>query len=1152
VTRVAKEVGTDGRLGGQAEVEDVSGTWRSLTESVNSMAANLTEQVRGIATVTTAVANGDLSKKITVEAKGEVAALAETVNAMVDQLRSFAAEVTRVAREVGTEGKLGGQAQVEGVSGTWRSLTESVNSMADNLTGQVRNIAQVTTAVAQGDLSQKITVDARGEILELKNTINTMVDQLGSFADEVTRVAREVGTDGSLGGQAEVEGVQGRWRDLTENVNQLASTLTTQLRAIAEVSTAVTQGDLTRSITVEAQGEVAELKDNINQMIANLRETTQINVEQDWLKTNLARMGGMLQGQADLGQVTRLIMSELTPLVTSQHGAFFLLEGGEEEERELRLVASYGSTPEGPAPSDRFALGHGLIGQAAVEAKPILVEDVPEDYIKVASGLGSAPPRNIIVLPVVFEEQVLGVIELASLQKISEINRAFLEQITETIGVVLNTIRANMRTEQLLAQSQSLARELQAKNAEIESARAGLEEKATQLALSSKYKSEFLANMSHELRTPLNSLLILSRLLADNGDGNLSSQQVEFATTIHSAGNDLLALINDILDLSKVEAGKMELDLGPVALADVCEDVERSFRPVAEEKSLRFDITIDDALPASIVTDEQRLQQVLRNLLSNAFKFTHDGTVSLTVARDAEERISFSVGDTGVGIAADKLASIFEAFQQADGTTSRKYGGTGLGLSISREISRLLGGEIRVASVMGEGSQFTLVLPLAHRTGDGTQIDAPSEPPLAAPPEATSDSAAMLPYDGVEDDRGTIAPGDRVLLVIAHDAGHAQGALAVAREHGFKGLVARRTPLGLALAREYRPDAVLVFAGDGRGERLLAQLKSHPETRHRPVVVAGPAGGRLSALRAGAAAYVDEAQTEGAGGGAAALAALDALERLSARSVKRLAVVQEGDGLDVETLELLGAGDDVDVMVLPPDGAAERLRTDGVDCAALVVRPGAKWPLDVLLGLEADAAMRELPIVLHVPAPLAPEERVALEGASSRLVVSTAASADRLIDETALYLHRLETQLPQPTRKLLAKLRTADQVFHGKRVLIVDDDIRNVFALASALETRGMKVAFAENGREGIERLREQPDTDLVLLDVMMPEMDGYETARAIRAMPRFDALPIIQLTAKAMKGDRDKSISAGASDYVTKPVDVEQLLSLMRVWLHR
>ncbi|MBI5106664.1 MAG: response regulator, partial [Solirubrobacterales bacterium] len=954
----------------------------------------------------------------------------------------------------------------------------------------------------------------------------------------------EVGTEGALGGQAQVEGVSGTWRDLTENVNQLASTLTTQLRAIAEVSTAVTQGDLTRSITVEAQGEVAELKDNINQMIANLRETTMINVEQDWLKTNLARLSGMLQGQGDLGEVTKLIMSELTPLVNAQHGAFFLLEPQREE---LHLVAGYGYRPS-KGQADAFGLGDGLVGQAAIERKVIVLEDVPEDYVKVSSGLGDATARHIVVVPVIFEEEVLGVIELASLHAISEVNRQFLDQITETIGVVLNTIRANMRTEELLVQSQSLARELQVKNEEIERARAGLEEKAAQLALSSKYKSEFLANMSHELRTPLNSLLILSRMLADNADGNLTGQQVEFATTIHSAGNDLLALINDILDLSKVEAGKMELNLGPTALADVREDVERGFRPIAEEKGLDLNVDIDASLPPSIVTDEQRLQQVLRNLLSNAFKFTHDGSVTLRVARDGADRIAFAVEDTGVGIAEDKLLSIFEAFQQADGTTSRKYGGTGLGLSISREISRLLGGEIRVASETGQGSTFTLVLPLAHRTTEGVQVEAPAEPPVAAPVTAQADTTALLPYDGVEDDRAAIVAGDRVLLVIAHDPKHAQGAIAVAREHGFKGLAARRTPIGLALAREYRPDVVLVFSGDGRGERLLGQLKSHPETRHRPVVVAGPPSGRIAALRAGAAAYVED-PTEG--GGDAAMAALEALDRLSARSVKRLVVVQDGEGLDDATMSLLGAGDDVDVLTAEPDTALERLKGDGADCTVLVMEPGAVWPASLLSGIAADQGLRELPIVLHCPEALPAPERTVIDELSTPLVVTSAATPDRLVDETALYLHRLEAQLPQPTRKLLARLRTADQVFHGKRVLIVDDDIRNVFALASALEVRGMKVAFAENGREGIERLREDPNVDLVLLDVMMPEMDGYETARAIRSMPRFETLPIIQLTAKAMKGDRDKSISAGASDYVTKPVDVDQLLSLMRVWLN-
>ncbi len=732
VTRVAREVGTEGKLGGQAEVAGVSGTWKGLTENVNGMAANLTDQVRGIAQVTTAVANGDLSKKITVEAKGEVAALADTINTMVEQLSSFADEVTRVAREVGTEGKLGGQADVPGVAGTWRDLTDNVNFMAANLTSQVRNIAQVATAVANGDLGQKITVDAQGEILELKQTINVMVDQLSSFADEVTRVAREVGTEGKLGGQARVEGVSGTWRDLTENVNQLAGNLTTQVRAIAEVSTAVTQGDLTRSIKVEAEGEVAELSDNINQMIENLRETTRVNAEEDWLKTNLARISGMLQGQRDLQAVTQLIMSEVTPVVSAQHGAFFLVEHEEDgraaPEGVLRLIAAYGYRPR-PGVPDRFRLGEGLVGQSALEGKPIRLTDIPDDYIKVTSGLGEAKPTTIQVMPIMFEEQVLGVIEFGSLRSLGEVNQAFLDQLTDTIGVVINTIQANMRTEELLSQSQALTQELQKqseelrqtndelqdkaillsqqnrdieiKNAEIELARRGLEEKAAQLALSSKYKSEFLANMSHELRTPLNSLLILSRMLAENPAGNLEPQQVEFAQTIHAAGNDLLALINDILDLSKVEAGKMDLHLGQLALVDLCDDLERAFRPLAEEKGLVFTIDRDPTLPAAIVTDEQRLEQILRNLLSNAVKFTHEGSVNLRVSPSGgagDGVLAFAVTDTGVGIPDEKLALIFEAFQQADGTTSRKYGGTGLGLNISREIARLLSGEIRVVS----------------------------------------------------------------------------------------------------------------------------------------------------------------------------------------------------------------------------------------------------------------------------------------------------------------------------------------------------------------------------------------------------------------------------------------------------------------------
>src|SRR3954467_6997360 len=768
VTRVAREVGTEGKLGGQATVEGVSGTWKDLTDSVNYMASNLTNQVRDIAQVTTAVARGDLSQKITVDVRGEIAELKDTINTMVDTLRSFADEVTRVAREVGTEGRLGGQATVEGVSGTWKALTDNVNTLAGNLTSQVRNIAQVTTAVARGDLSQKITVDASGEILQLKNTINTMVDQLSSFADEVTRVAREVGTDGALGGQAEVEGVSGTWRGLTENVNQLAGNLTTQVRAIKDVSAAVTQGDLTRQITVEASGEVAELKDIVNQMIANLRDTTQRNAEQDWLKTNLARITGVVQGQRDLTDVSKLIMSEVTPLVDAQHGPFFLQQNG-----AAKLVASYGYQKR-KSVSNRFESGEGLVGQAALEGKSILVREAPNDYVKIKGGLGGSEPVNLIVLPILFEEAVLAVMELATVHELSETNVSFLEQLAETIGVVLANIAANQRTEELLGESQRLAAELQAqqdelkrsnaeleaqaqslraseellqtqqeelrqtneelqekaallaqqnrdieeKNAEIEVAREALEERAAQLALSSKYKSEFLANMSHELRTPLNSLLILSKLLADNPEGNLVPKQIEFAETIHTAGTELLSLISDILDLSKVEAGKMEVNAGHVPMTEIGDAAERAFRPIAVEKGLEFTVEIAEDAPQALFTDEQRLQQILRNLLSNALKFTEQGSVSLRIEATTEVGLdgtpfsaAFSVADTGIGIAEDKLRLIFEAFQQADGTTSRRYGGNGPGLSIFLEIARLLGGEIRVRSSEGEGSTFTLLLP---------------------------------------------------------------------------------------------------------------------------------------------------------------------------------------------------------------------------------------------------------------------------------------------------------------------------------------------------------------------------------------------------------------------------------------------------------
>ncbi|MCX5210571.1 HAMP domain-containing protein [Kitasatospora sp. NBC_00240] len=994
VTRVAREVGTEGILGGQARVRGVSGIWKDLTDNVNFMASNLTSQVRNIAEVATAVARGDLSKKITIEAQGEVAALAGTLNTMVDQLSAFAVEVTRVAREVGTDGILGGQAGVPGVAGIWKDLTDNVNLMANNLTGQVRNIALVITAVARGDLSQKIDVDARGEILELKTSINTMVDQLGSFAAEVTRVAREVGTDGRLGGQARVPGVDGTWQDLTESVNELANNLTRQVRAIAQVATAVTRGDLSLRIDVDASGELDELKDNINQMIANLRETTRTNQEQDWLKTNLARVTGLLQGRRDLEAVASLIMTELTPVVSAQHGAFFLAqpagrtaelitEDDDENDTVLRLIGSYGYQRR--AMPTTFRPGESLVGQAAVEKRSIILKEAPPGYLKIASGLGEASPAHVVVLPVLFEGRLLGVIELATFSSFTTVALDFLNQIADLIGVTVNTISVNTKTEGLLLESQRLTaelsmrsaelearqeelertneelqekaeqlaqqnRDIEIKNSEIEEARQVLEERAEQLALASRYKSEFLANMSHELRTPLNSLLILAKLLSDNNEGNLSPKQVEFADTIHGAGSDLLQLINDILDLSKVEAGKMDVRPAKIALVQLVDYVEAAFRPLTVDKSLDFAVRVSPELPVTLHTDEQRLQQVLRNLLSNAVKFTDSGAVDLyirpagadvpqhvreqlleagAIGDPDEELVAFSVSDTGIGIPGNKLREIFEAFKQADGGTSRKYGGTGLGLSISREIARLLGGEIHAESELGRGSTFTLYLPLRSEAPDPSVHERPA--------------AAMV--------RASVGV----------------------------------TPVGTP-----------VPVGENPAEHWAQEVRELAEERRR-----------------------------------------GAVER------RRAAAAEE---------------------------SVPRQQTEPAARPGAVARPDGRF----------------------------------------------------------------------------------DGRFDGEQVLIVDDDIRNVFALTSVLEQHGLTVLYAENGREGIEVLEQHEDVALVLMDIMMPEMDGYATTEAIRRMPQFSGLPIIALTAKAMKGDREKSIEAGATDHITKPVETDHLLTVMHHWLEQ
>ena len=1189
VTRVAREVGSDGRLGGQANVPGVAGTWKDLTDSVNFMAANLTEQVRNIATVTTAVARGDLSRKITVDVKGEILELKDTINTMVDQLNAFASEVTRVAREVGTEGKLGGQANVPGVAGTWKDLTDSVNFMAANLTEQVRGIVKVVTAVADGDLKQKLTVNAKGEVAALADTINNVTDTLATFADQVTTVAREVGSEGKLGGQANVPNATGTWKDLTGNVNLLADNLTRQVRAIAEVATAVTQGDLTRSIQVEASGEVADLKDNINTMINNLRLTTDRNTEQDWLKTNLARITGMLQGQRDLVAVGKLLLSELVPLVNAHQGLIYQMDT--EGTPHLKMLASYANSHDDGYPP-QLAMGQGFIGQCAIEKRRIVVAQVPPDTTVVGSVFLQALPRGIIVLPVLFEDQVKAVIALASLNEFAPSHLAFLEQLTASIGIVLNSIEATMQTEGLLKQSQQLAVELQTqqrelqqtneqlaqkaeqlaernveverKNQEIEQARRALEEKAAELALTSKYKSEFLANMSHELRTPLNSILVLGQQLSENPDGNLTDRQVEFSRTIHGAGTDLLNLISDILDLSKIESGTVSVDAEEIFFSNLLDVVARPFRHEAENRRLSFDVHTDPHLMRSLVTDSKRLQQVLKNLLSNAFKFTEQGGVRLSVSaavggwsddhpilKGASSVIAFEVADTGIGIPFEKQRIIFEAFQQADAGTSRKYGGTGLGLAISRELASLLGGEIQLRSAPGSGSTFTLYLPQAYvGPSSPTATVRVDKAAQASPSVAISlPRTAERPVEKIPDDRETLQPDDAVLLIVEDDPGYARIMCDLARDKGFKVLVAMHGAEALALAREFRPTAVSldVFLPDMLGWTVLNHLKQDPATRHIPVQMLTLDEDRQHGLARGAFAFVTKpTTTEGLE------AALARIKDYAAPRRKRLLVVEDNAAEQLSIRELLGY-DDIDITVAGTGKEAlVTLSEQAFDCAVLDLRLPDMTGFEVLERMRDNTALSDLPVVVFTGKELSPEEDAQLHTLARSVVVKGVESPERLLDETALFLHRVVSDLPTEKQQMLDRLHRSDDALMGRKVLVVDDDVRNIFALSSVLERRGMTVLTAGTGREAIDILDSTPDVTIVLMDIMMPEMDGYETMRVIRENPAFQRLPIIALTAKAMKGDREKCLEAGASDYLAKPVNTDQLLSALRMWLHR
>jgi CheY-like chemotaxis protein/signal transduction histidine kinase/HAMP domain-containing protein len=1238
LARVSQLVGKQGELGQRIALAGLTQRWSGCVDSVNCLIDDLVRPTVEMQRVIGAVADGDLSKKVSANVHGEMLELKNTINAMVDQLNGFISELTRVTREVGTEGKLGQAAAVTiEVSGVWKDLTDNVNLMAANLTGQLRNIAEVTTAVANGDLSKKISIDVKGEFLELKNTVNAMVDQLNAFAGEVTRVAREVGVEGKLGGQAQSKEVAGVWKDLTDNVNQLAANLTNQVRAIAEVAIAVTDGDLTRQVSVEASGEVAALQSSLNEMIRNLRETTRQNDEQDWLKTNLERFTRMLQGQRNLATTSEMILSELAPLVSAQHAVFYSMTSPlDGSDPILELQAGYGYE-ERKHLSTSFRLGEGLVGQCGKEKKRILLTDVPSDYVRINSGLGDSAPLSIIVVPVLFEGSLRAVIELASFSPFSITHQTFLERLTESIGLVLSTIEGSTITETLLEQAQSQAEELRTqqgelresndslerqgrvlaernieaeqRTTEIEQSKRLIEEKVNQLSISSKYKSEFIANMSHELRTPLNSLLILAEQLESNPGSTMTDTQVQYASVILASGRDLLDLLNGILDLAKAESGTFTTEMSIVSISDLRLALLREFEPVAQAQGLGYSIDVAPDVSAQIVTDPLRLRQILKNLLANAFKFTEKGAVRLCVSMAeegwspdtdsltrSESVVAFAVSDSGIGVNDDDQRRIFEAFAQADGTTSRGYGGSGLGLSISRELVGLLGGEITLASSLAKGSTFTVYLP-----GRSTPV---------VPAGFTGVTTSMR-SNGV--DASAIA-GSKVLLV--DDDAQSVFAVRSLLEQGHADVTVADGGVAALSTLERMPEVDIVLMDimmpgmDGytaiRAIRAMEGFASLPVIAVTGKVVSGE---RERCIDAGASDYIPKPigaaelfaslspwlprnkplMASVASSGSAEVPAPERSVPVSAPVT--LATSESGEMFDQQNASLnraLTNGvqdqciDGRSILVVDDDyrnsfalsallargHATVTVANSGADALAILQD---KPDMDIVLmdimmpGMDGYETMREIRMlaqfqelpIIALTGKVVPGERQRCIDSGANDYVSKPVNTVDLLDALRLWLPAAASAPEAGTPGPIGAMGGSDSsnghhvsVIAGTKILMVDDDLRNIFSLSALLERGQAIVTVAESGAEALLALEQNPDIEIVLMDIMMPIMDGYTTIRAIRALDRFNALPIIAVTGKVVPGERQRCIDAGASDYVPKPVDTAELVAALRPWL--
>ncbi|QXZ11593.1 response regulator [Pseudomonas sp. AO-1] len=952
--------------------------------------------------------------------------------------------------------------------------------------------------------------------------------------------------------------------------------------------------------------DLVRLSDSYSATLAAQQASAERLERQAWMRSGQTELAEQVLGQLTLNLLGRNILQFCAQYLGTAVAALYVRE----EHGGLKRVASYGFSREQEEKDQQIYSGEGIVGQVAQQGQLIRLDSVPADYFKVSSGLGAGLPHSVLVVPTSDDDRVNGVIELGFLRPLTDRDIDLLELIAGNIGTSIEAARYRQRLQEVLAETQQLNEELQVqqeelktaneeleeqsrilkesqahletqqveleqtneqlaeqaqtlaeqrdamdqKNTELNQAQVQLEERAEELQRSSKYKSEFLANMSHELRTPLNSSLILAKLLAENPQDNLTAEQVKFAESIYSAGNDLLNLINDILDISKVEAGKLEVIPENTSVARLADGLRSVFEPLAADKQLTFSVELQPDAPIMLYTDRQRLEQVIKNLLSNAVKFTEHGAVSLTIAGQPDERIAFIVRDSGIGIAADQQESIFEAFRQADGTTNRKYGGTGLGLSISRDLAALLGGSISVSSAPGQGSVFTLVLPQQY-SEPGDSSSAPlsfTPPPVSSPAPVAPPSIAVSPMAPVHiprfaDDRGKAPFATRCILVVEDEPNFAHILYDLAHELGYQCLVAHGADEGYDLAREFVPDAILLDMRlpDHSGLTVLQRLKEHAETRHIPVHVISVEDRVEAAMHMGAIGYAVKPTTREE--------LKDVFARLEAKltqKVKRVLLVEDDD-LQRESIARLIGDDDIEITAVGlAQDALEKLRTTIYDCMVIDLKLPDMLGNDLLKRMSTEDICSFPPVIVYTGRNLTRDEEAELRKYSRSIIIKGARSPERLLDEVTLFLHKVESQLSHERQKMLKTARSRDKVFEGRKVLLVDDDVRNIFALTSALEHKGAVVVIGRNGREAIDKLNEVEDIDLVLMDVMMPEMDGFEATIEIRKDPRWRKLPIIAVTAKAMKDDQERCLQAGANDYLAKPIDLDRLFSLIRVWL--